>query len=91
MNSAWDPLEKHFAGCNVLLKKKNGWQNADTGTKNAIQAYTKCAFELRLKIKIISLFSLLMLLFISPIALFSAIYELHYTILTNFYLYLSYF
>ena len=46
---------------------------------------------LRLKIKIISTFSLFLLLFISFIVLFDTIYGSHYTISTNFYLYLQYF
>ena len=46
------------------------------------------AFELGLKIKIISLFSLFLLLFMGPIALFGTIHRLYYIISTNFYLYL---
>ena len=49
---------------------------------------TKHAFGLKWKIKIILLFSLFLLLFMGPTALFGTIYELHYTISINFYLYL---
>ena len=41
--------------------------------------------------KIILLFSLFLLLFMGTIALFGTIYELYFTISTNFYLYLQYF
>ena len=51
----------------------------------------RCAFGLRWKMKIISLFSLFLLLFMGLIALFSTIHRLHCTISINFYLYLSYF
>ena len=51
----------------------------------------KCAFGLGLKIKIISLFSLFLLLFIGPVAFFGTIHGPHCTISTNFYLYLQYF
>ena len=44
-----------------------------------------------IKMKIISLFSLFLLLFMSLIALFGTIHEPHYTILANFYLYLQHF
>ena len=43
-------------------------------------ALMNCAFGLGLKIKIISLFSLFLLLFMSPITLFDTIHEPHYTI-----------
>ena len=49
---------------------------------------SKCAFGLGLKIKMISLFNLFLLLFLSFIVLFDAIYEPYCTISTNFYLYL---
>ena len=52
---------------------------------------TKCAFGWRWKIKIISLFSLFLLLFIGLTALFGTIHGSHYTISTNFYFYLQYF
>ena len=52
---------------------------------------TKCAFGLGLKIKIISLFSLFLLLFMGPIALFDTIHDPHCIISTKFYLYLKYF
>ena len=48
----------------------------------------KCAFGLGLKIKIISLFSLFLLLFMSLTALFDTIHGYYYTISTNFYIYL---
>ena len=51
----------------------------------------KCAFGLELKIKIISLFSLVLLLFIGPTTFFGTIYKPHCIILTNFYFYLQYF
>ena len=41
--------------------------------------------------QLILLFNLFLLLFMSPIALFGTIYGSHYTISTNFYLYLRYF
>ena len=48
----------------------------------------KCAFDLGLKIKIISLFSLFLLLFMSPTTLSDTIHEYYYTISTNLYIYL---
>ena len=45
-------------------------------------------FGLGLKIKIISLFSLFLLLFINPNAIFGTIHRPQYTILTKFYFYL---
>ena len=51
----------------------------------------KCALGVGLKIKIISLFSLFLLLFIGLIALFGTIYRLYCTIWINFYFYLQYF
>ena len=53
--------------------------------------WTKCAFGLGLKIKIILLFSLFLLLFMGPTILFRIIHEVYYTISTNFYIYLQYF
>ena len=50
-----------------------------------------CAHGRGLKLKIISLFGLFCLLFMSLIAHFGNIHELYYTISTNFYLYLQYF
>ena len=51
----------------------------------------ECAFGLGWKKKIISLFSLFLLLFMGPTTLFSIINEFHYIISTNFYFYLQYF
>ena len=51
-----------------------------------IQIDPKCVFGLQWKIKIISLFNLFLLLFMSPIALFGTIHRLYCTISTNFYL-----
>ena len=48
-------------------------------------------FRNRLKIKIILLFNLFLLLFMTSTALFDTIYGSHCTISTNFYLYLQYF
>ena len=45
----------------------------------------------RLKSQLILLFNLFLLLFMGPTTLFDTIYESHYTISTNFYLYLQYF
>ena len=53
-------------------------------SKNAVQKHTKCAFGLELKIKIISLFSLFLLLFIGPTALFGTIHGFHCTISLTF-------
>ena len=58
---------------------------------NCIQTDPKRMFRLEWKMKIISLFSLFLLLFIGLTALFGTIYGPHYTISTNFYLYLQYF
>ena len=58
------------------------------------QRSIKPPFGYHLKMKIISLFSLFLLLFmlfIGPTAFFGTIHELHCTISTNFYLYLQYF
>ena len=54
-----------------------------------IPGMTWCAFGLRLKIKIILLFSLFLLLFIDLTALFGTIHMSHYIISTNFYFYLQ--
>jgi len=48
-------------------------------------------FGLELKIKIISLFSLFLLLFMNPTTLFGTINGLHCTISTNFCHYIQYF
>ena len=50
-----------------------------------------CAFGSKLKGQFILLFSLFLLLFMNPIALFGTIHEFYYTILADFYLYLLYF
>ena len=52
---------------------------------------SKCVFGSKLKRQLILLFSLFLLLFMSPTALFGAIHGSHYTISANFYLYLQYF
>ena len=52
--------------------------------------HTRCAFGLEWKMKIISLFNLFLLPFISYTVLFDIIHGLYYTILTNFYIYLRY-
>ena len=49
------------------------------------------AFGFKLKSQFILLFSLFLLLFICPIALFGTIHESYCTIFTNFYIYLQYF
>ena len=51
----------------------------------------KFTFRMGGKIKIISLISLFLLLFMGPTVLFGTIHKHHYTISTNFYLYLQYF
>ena len=51
-----------------------------------IQIDPKCVFGLQWKIKIISLFNLFLLLFMSLITLFGTIHRLYCTISTNFYL-----
>ena len=56
-----------------------------------IQMDPKCAFGYKLKSQLILLFSLFLLLFMDPIALFGTVHGSHYTILANFYLYLQYF
>ena len=48
-------------------------------------------FGFKLKNLLILLFSLFLLLFMGPIALFGTIHKSHYTISVNFYLYLQYF
>jgi len=48
----------------------------------------KCAFRYSLKDQFILLFSLFLLLFMSLSVLFDIIHEFHYTVSTNFYLYL---
>ena len=58
---------------------------------NGIQTGLKCAFGLELKRKIISLFSLFLLLFMGLTTLFDTIHGVHCTISTNFYFYLQYF
>ena len=58
---------------------------------SGIQTHLQCAFGQRLKIKIISLFSLYLLLFMSLTTLFDTIHKHYYTISTNLYLYLHYF
>ena len=47
--------------------------------------------QLLLLFLLFSLFLIFLLLFMDPTALFDAIHESHFTILTNFYLYLPYF
>ena len=49
----------------------------------------KCTFGSNLKSQLILLFSLFLLLFMSPITLFGTIHEPNCTISTNFYLYLQ--
>ena len=47
----------------------------------------KCTFDMNYFYQLILLFSLFLLLFMSPTALFGTIYESHCTISANFYLY----
>ena len=53
--------------------------------------HSKCVLGSKLENQLILLFSLFLLLFIGPIALFSIIHGFHCTILANFYFYLQYF
>ena len=53
--------------------------------------FSICAFGSKLKSQLILLFSLFLLLFMDPTALFGTIYGFYYTISTDFYLYLLYF
>ena len=55
---------------------------------SSIKMHPKCIFGLRWKIKIILLFSLFLLLFMSSTVFFGTSYGFHYTISTIFYLYL---
>ena len=59
-----------------------------TAKKTEVLRDFKLAFGIWLKIKIILLFSLILLLFMSLIALFDTIHKSYCTILTNFYFYL---
>ena len=52
-------------------------------SKNAVQKHTKCAFGLELKIKIISLFSLFLLLFMGPTVLFQLTFTFIYSTFNN--------
>ena len=56
-----------------------------------LTSQTKSAFGKNYFCQLILLFSLFLLLFMGPVALFDTIYGSHYTISTNFYLYLQYF
>ena len=56
-----------------------------------IQTNPKCAFGSSLKNQLILLFSIFLLLFINPTALFDTIHRLHCIISANFYFYLQYF
>ena len=58
--------------------------------KAQIKCLSVCLAQ-NLKSQLILLFSLFLLLFMSPIALFGTIHGSHCTILANFYLYLQYF
>ena len=53
--------------------------------------YVKCTFGNTYFCQLILLFNLFLLLFMGLTALFDTIHGLHYTFLTNFYLYLQYF
>ena len=53
--------------------------------------FSICAFGSKLKSQLILLFSLFLLLFMDPTALFGTIHGFYYTISTDFYLYLLYF
>ena len=73
-------------------KKKRG--NANANAKRAAFQLSKPHLSVclaKIKSQLILLFSLFLLLFMGPIALFGTIHEFHYTILVNFYLYLQYF
>ena len=58
---------------------------------SGIQSHSKCPFNKNDFCQLILVFSLFLILFISPTVLFGTIYEFHYTISANFYLYLQYF
>ena len=58
---------------------------------SCIQTNPKCAFGSSLKNQLILLFSIFLLLFINPTALFDTIHRLHCIISANFYFYLQYF
>ena len=78
---------RHPIGTNFLLK--SDLRNFQMGMISVDVFHTLCAFELEWKMKIISLFRLFLLLFMSLNILFDTIYWSYCIILTNFYLYLQ--
>ena len=103
VNSAWTVVNSawivHFVSCivnpcNVTVHTR--WKKKEDKTRGSktqmwIQTDTKCVFGYQWKIKIILLFSLFLLLFISSTTFFSNIHGFRCTISTNFYFYLQYF
>ena len=62
-----------------------------TSKYNSSFKFLQCTFCSKLKSKLILLFSLSLLLFMSPTTLFDIIHRYHCTISSSFYLYLQYF
>ena len=77
--------------CTIAMGPTLQMPNTERQLKRAIQTHSKCAFGYQLKSQLILLFSLFLLLFTGPTALFDTIHKFYYTISANFYLYLQYF
>ena len=75
--------------CSIEVKI-NGKNNEFKITYDTVW-YIKCAFGMDEICQLILLFSLFLLLFMSPTTLFGIIHGSHYTISANFYFYLQYF
>ena len=72
----------------LVLKKKKNLKRAKNADANANQMDTKSPLGVIILCQLILLFSLFLLLFIGLTAFFGIIHKSHYTISTNFYLYL---
>ena len=77
--------------CTIAVGPTLQMPNTERQLKRAIQTHSKCVFGYQLKSQLILLFSLFFLMFIDPTVLFDTIHRSYYTILVNFYIYLSYF
>ena len=75
--------------CTIAMGPTLQMPNTERQLKRAIQTHSKCAFGYQLKSQLILLFSLFLLQFMGPIALFGTIHEFHYIISVNFYIYIS--
>ena len=83
----------HLYSIELLTNNKSVSKNIRTilGPPLLSTSFDQLRFWYTFTCQLILLFSLFLLLFIGLTALFSIIYESHYTISANFYLYLHYF